>query len=76
MLVKGKAELKSLISNQFKGIKPKYMVNDYTTSIFPNAGKFEYPLLLLGSNADPLSNVKELKEFFNNCKRLFNRFTC
>jgi len=75
MLVKDKAQLKSLINNQFKGTKPKYIINDYTTSIFSNAGKFEHSLLLLGSNIDPLSKAKELKEFFNNCKRLFNRFT-
>eukprot|EP00826_Nyctotherus_ovalis_P015033 TRINITY_DN1423_c0_g1_i3.p1 TRINITY_DN1423_c0_g1~~TRINITY_DN1423_c0_g1_i3.p1 ORF type:complete len:376 (-),score=40.60 TRINITY_DN1423_c0_g1_i3:113-1240(-) len=68
MLVRDKEELKTLIRSQFKECAPKYIINDYTHSILPNAGRFEYPLLLIGSEADPLSSTKELFEFFNNCK--------
>ena len=69
LLVKDKKELKKLIEERFKEYGLRYISNDYTSRIIPNAGKFGYPLLLLGANADVMSNAKDLNEFFHNCKR-------
>ena len=69
MLIKGKEELKNFIKEQYKGYQTRYIVNDYTSSIIPNAGKFGYPLLLIGSNSDVMIDPKTLTEFFHNCKR-------
>ena len=71
VLVKDKHELKKLIDSRFRACPVRFISNDYTARIIPNAGKFGFPLLLLGSNADIMSNAKDLGEFFHTCKRYF-----
>jgi len=74
ILVKDKHELKKLIDARYRPSLIRFISNDYTSLIIPNASKFGYPLLLLGANSDIMSNSKDLGEFFHNCRRYFHIF--